>query len=201
MGIKKAVLKKARRKSPAPKPEPAPPVATQGLPEEPEQLGLGIVTDPAIVDILDDRLLLPSALSALAFGISETALKKWKIKHRTQRGRQTLYYLPDLIKYRVSRADSSDNNLSISRTRLAMAQADKTELEVKTMRGELIPADLVLHKWSEIVAAARIKILGTKSKVKTQIPRLTDDELKIIDDTIRAALEGLADSGLQKTTK
>ena len=53
--------------------------------------------------VLDERLLLPQSTCAIALDISVNALRKWSITPRERRGRQVLYYLPDLFDYREQR--------------------------------------------------------------------------------------------------
>lgn len=45
------------------------------------------------------------------------------------------------------------------RARLLKAQADKTELEVKTLRSELIPSDEIAAEWAGLVVAFRSRLL------------------------------------------
>lgn len=46
------------------------------------------------------------------------------------------------------------------RARLLKAQADKTELEVKTIKGELMSQDQIAEQWSGYVMAARSRLLS-----------------------------------------
>lgn len=45
------------------------------------------------------------------------------------------------------------------RARLLKAQADKTELEVKTLKSELIPSDEIAAEWAGLVVAFRSRLL------------------------------------------
>jgi len=152
-------------------------------------------------EILDSRLLMPQKVVALAMGISVQAFQKWRLKWRMKRGRENLYYLPDVVQYRFEREDPTALNLGSERARLASAQANKAEMEVKVMEGELIPADAVLSNWEPIVGAARAKILGIKSKIKTAIPKLNERDLKKVDTICRGALEDLANNGIPASKK
>ena len=204
---KKAASKKAARRPPVKaagarptRKKKAAPKKRAAAPAEPQQAAL-FEPDASLAGVLDERLLVNQSVAAIAFDISVEALKKWKIKPKHRRGREALYYLPDLIAFRVARADSNENTLSTERARLARAQAEKTELEVKQMRGELIPAAVILQNWTPLVGAARQKVLAIKTKIKTQIPNLTDDDLKKVDVICRSALEDLANGGIPKTTR
>jgi phage terminase Nu1 subunit (DNA packaging protein) len=159
------------------------------------------VVPPYVQPIVDERLLLPQSVCAIAFGISVDALRKWRVKPRRRQGRLVLYYLPDLVNYRDLREEKPALSLNYERARLAAAQADRTELEVKQICGNLIPAHEVLEAWEPIVIAARSKILALPSKLKTAIPKLTDHDLGKIKTMVRGALEDLANSGIPKRVR
>ena len=154
---------------------------------------------PAYVQpIVDERLILPQSVCAIAFGISVDALRKWRVKPRRRQGRQVLYYLPDLMSYRDLRDENPALSLNLERARLAAAQADRTELEVKQMRSELIPVHAVVETWEPIVTAARNKVLAIPSKLKTAIPNLTNHDLGMIKTIVRSTLDDLANGGIPK---
>jgi len=157
-----------------------------------------VITAPAI---LDQRLMLPQKVCAIAFDVSVEALKKWRVKPRGKIGRETLYYLPDLVSYRLARDESGRLNLTDARARLSSLQADRVALELETMRANLIPADVLLQTWEPLVAAARAKVLSIPSKLKTAIPKLTDKDLKKIRKIARESLESIAKSGLSKKSR
>ena len=67
------------------------------------------------------------------------------------------------IKYLQDRAAGRDiepQDTYAERARLLKAQADKTELEVKSMNGELISTDQVELLWGGLVAAFRARMLA-----------------------------------------
>lgn len=67
------------------------------------------------------------------------------------------------IKYLQERASGREilsTDAHLERARLLKAQADKTELEVKAMNGELIAAEQVEILWSGLVSAFRSRMLG-----------------------------------------
>ena len=156
------------------------------------------VVPPYVQPIVDERLLLPQSVCAIAFGISVDALRKWRVMPRRRQGRQVLYYLPDLMGYRDLRDENPVLSLSRERTRLAAAQADRTELEVKQMRGELIPMHAILETWEPIASAVRTKVLGIPTKLKTAISKLTSHDLAKIKTIVRSTLEDLANGGIPK---
>ena len=110
--------------------------------------------------------------------------------------------MPDLSKFRDQQRDvDATQNLTAERGRLASAQADRVELEVAQLRGELIPAHLILENWEPIAAAARAKVLGLPSKLKTAIPKLTDKDVIKIKKIVRGTLEDLANGGIPRSPK
>lgn len=143
--------------------------------------------------IKDDRLLLPQKVCALVFSVSFQAIQQWPVKPRKKVGRTQLYYLPDLAAYRDFHGrKQKDYDLTEERARLAAAQADRTELELETARGNLIPAEDVLAAWEPIVGAIRAKVLGIPSKLKTALPKLTERDLQKIKKIVRQTLEDLS---------
>jgi len=151
--------------------------------------------------ILDSQLLLPQKICALAFGVSVQALQRWPIKPRMTRGHEKLYYLPELIDFRLNRDEPGKLNLGTERARLAAAQAERTELEVEVLKGSLIPSDVILENWEPVVGAARAKVLAIPAKAKAAIPKLTDRNVARLKTICRAALEDLANGGIPKRAK
>ena len=60
------------------------------------------------------------------------------------------------------------------RARLIKAQADKTELEVAEMRGQLIPIEIIEHDWMQHVSSCRMRLLAIPSKSAFQIASLKE---------------------------
>lgn len=167
---------------------------------EPEQQSL-LPPDPKLAQLLDERLLVPQRVAAMAFDITVEALKKWKVKAHSKRGRETLYNISELISYRMERVDANEHDLIASRARLAKAQAFESELRAEQLKGNLIPADILLENWEPLVGAARQKVLAIPAKLKSQIPHLTDDDLKLITEICRGTLEDLANGGIPKRAR
>ena len=206
--VKKAAPKRIPQRASARRPAPKKPhdrKTAKGKPapgnqqapaEPPGQVQLELVsTTPIDAGIQDDRLLLPQHTCALVFNVSPQAIAKWKVKPRRRIGREQLYYLPDLSNYRDQQRDAkTETDLTKERARLAAAQADRTELEVATMRAELIPADDILAIWEPLIGAARTKILSIPSKIKVFMPKTTDKDLKKIKTLCYRILTELANA-------
>jgi phage terminase Nu1 subunit (DNA packaging protein) len=117
------------------------------------------------------------------------ALTKWKVRQE--------------IAKLIEDDDGKLLNLEQERARLASAQANKCELEVATLRGDLIPRELVTATWQALVAAARAKMLSMPTKVAHTVvvcETLLEVE-EVIKEQIYEALEELATDGLPDTVK
>jgi len=81
-------------------------------------------------------------------------------------------------------ADGTEDPLDLTeqRARLAKAQADKTELEVSVLRGDLIPGDVVKDTWDGFIAAVRAKLIGLPS---TAAPRVAGGTLREAEAELR----------------
>lgn len=79
-------------------------------------------------------------------------------------------YIEHLRKQAAGRISKDGKyDLIAERARLAKAQADKTELELKIKKGELMYVDVVEHGWKCLVHAARSKFLALPTKMAPQL--------------------------------
>ena len=93
---------------------------------------------------------------------------------------------------------SGGGDIAEEKTRLTKAQADKAELEVSELEGQLIPAQLVQDTWTDFVANARAKLLALPSKIAHQVIALdkyAEAEL-LIKENVHDALSELAENGI-----
>ena len=93
---------------------------------------------------------------------------------------------------------SGGGDIAQQKTRLTKAQADKAELEVSELEGQLIPAQLVQDTWTDFVANARAKLLALPSKIAHQVIALdkyAEAEL-LIKENVHDALSELAEDGI-----
>lgn len=87
----------------------------------------------------------------------------------------------------------SSADLEAQRTRLVKAQADKAEISVKILLGELLPANAVLTAWSNILAIVKTTMLNLPNKLA---PRLASESntakiRDVIEGEVKSALEEL----------
>ena len=79
-----------------------------------------------------------------------------------------------------------------SRARSEYEKANLLELNRKKEEGQLLRREDVEQAWASAVNITRTKMLGVPSRAKQQIPHLTPDEVELIRDLIREALDELA---------
>jgi phage terminase Nu1 subunit (DNA packaging protein) len=80
------------------------------------------------------------------------------------------------------------------KARLTKMQADKAEMEVREMSGELVRVDDVLQDWESILMDCKGKLLSIPSKLATLVTDIENpaEAQNLIEDHIREALEELA---------
>ena len=64
-------------------------------------------------------------------------------------------------------------DLTFQTARLKKSQADKTELEVSVLRGDLLPAEVVESTWGNYVSACRAKLIVLPSTLAPRVAGLT----------------------------
>ncbi len=97
------------------------------------------------------------------------------------------------IKYLQGRAGTEKRDYAVERTRLTKAQADKVEMEIKVLAGELLPSSLVESIWSKMTSAARQRLLAVPYRMAQAA--LSAESFQAIEaaaaDLIREALNEL----------
>lgn len=97
------------------------------------------------------------------------------------------------IKYLQGRAGEEKRDYAVERTRLTKAQADKVEMEIQVLAGELLPATLVETVWGNMTSAARQRLLAVPYRMATAA--LSADSFAAIEtaaaELIREALNEL----------
>ena len=143
---------------------------------------------------IEERLLLPRRLIAVAFGVSADSVGRWAVQPREKRGREALYYLPDVIAYRQSRNIPAQLELSRERARLAKEQADKTARENELGRAAVIPVEQAAELWERICTNIRTRILALPSILAPRVVGLSAAKVqKVADELCREALTELSD--------
>ena len=86
-------------------------------------------------------------------------------------------------------------NFQEEKARLTKMQADKAEMEVKEIAGELVRVEDLLNAWHEILMDCKGKILSITSKLATVVIDVDDpaEAQELIEFHLREALEELSD--------
>lgn len=132
-------------------------------------------------------------------GRSEPTLTTWQkrgmpIKLEARRGASNQYDTADVIAWMIRQEiekltvgeDGTVHDYEAERARLTHHQANKTELEAKVLRGELIPADTVERVQGSMVGAFRSKLLSMPTKTAGKVQHMAD--IADIEDAIRAEI-------------
>lgn len=89
-------------------------------------------------------------------------------------------------------ADEELPSIAASRQISEAYKAKMARLEYEQEAGKLVDAEEFRAKFAEMVVSARTRLLGVPSKAKGRIPHLTVDEIGVLDELIREALEEVA---------
>lgn len=145
-----------------------------------------------------DELLFSQQEIAALLGISTQAFVKWNVPSKEKRGREVLYYWPDVLAVRDKRlrpqsgGEGFDKNFE--QARVDRARADRLELENAERRGELVYVSHMQEIFSRAVTAfrARLRAAGAKLAplVNPENPNVARDH---IDREHDEALAELAD--------
>ena len=110
-------------------------------------------------------------------------------------GKEVLYESKDALQAVYGQYKNKEaRTLEGERTRLASAQAEKTELEVEVIKGNLIPADTVEETVNSMVSAFRARMLSLPTKAAPLVLPLADltEAESIIRDLVYEALTELS---------
>lgn len=108
-----------------------------------------------------------SRLADLTGRAKETVSKAVKAAGLTPivRGKAHLYESREVIPLLFDALDAEQLDLTKERARLAHHQANRTQLEEDALRGRLVPIEDVERNWSEMIAAARAKLLALPQRI------------------------------------
>lgn len=89
-------------------------------------------------------------------------------------------------------SDQQGSSYQQARAVREVFQARTARLEYERLTGKLVPADEIEARWAALVTDTRNRLLGVPSKARVLIPQLTFEDIGILTDLIREALEDLA---------
>ena len=88
--------------------------------------------------------------------------------------------------------ESEIPDYTISRARAEYEKANLLELDRKKKEGELLLRTDVHKAWSDAINASKTKLLALPTMAKQRIPHLDLEEIEILTELVREALEALA---------
>ena len=144
------------------------------------------------------------------FGVARATIANWRRqgmpcespgKRGTPGQYDTVACIDWVINRRLGTPDALD--LNEERARLAHHQADKTALEARVLKGELVRTLDVLEVWQSMAGAARAKLLAIPRKLAGTIvyAKTPAEAEKALSTAIAEALDELARSGLPRATE
>lgn len=146
----------------------------------------------------NDPRSLSQADAARILGKTGRTLRYWT-DQGAPRNADGTYSIPDLVEWLIQARASSPGDLVLEseRARLAKEQADKTALENQVRRGKLVEVEEVRQLWTDLVAAARARLLAMPSKLGPMLTNIADANVAAsrIRDEVYAALSELSESG------
>ena len=100
------------------------------------------------------------------------------------------------IEYQKNQVRAKTGSKEEEETRWTKLRADKTEVEIKALTGQLIPAEEVGNVWAQVMAALRSKMLSIPSNLKIKRPDIDMDGISFVEKEIRGALEEASRDGM-----
>lgn len=113
---------------------------------------------------VDERYLYKKKDIAFLFGVTVQALDGWDVKPHRREGNKSLYYLPDVIAWRLKRDTKETLDLTKERARLAAAQAEKTEMENEKTRGSHVDKEDVIKATADFINSLKSSLEAEGSR-------------------------------------
>lgn len=139
-----------------------------------------------------------SKLASLTGKDRTTIAKRVKDLTFTEKANAKLYESTEALPVIYGLDSQGDLDLTGERARLTFHQANKTELEVAQLRGDLIPREIVIATWQAYSANARAKLLSLPTKAAhaaiaaTQLHEIEE----VLKEQVYEALAELASDGI-----
>lgn len=137
------------------------------------------------------------------FGISERSFTEYQrnpgfpIKEDNGRGQANVYCTAAVYKWLARR--EAGKNAETGKERLDNIRANREELAYAKDLEELVPADLVEERLTNVVIAIRSDLLNGNAQLKAELDTEydTDIDVDILHDHSRQILEGLSEISLE----
>lgn len=108
------------------------------------------------------------------------------------RGRTKLYRIRDAVDTAAQPPQDASADLVKARERLERLRADREEIGVAKLRGELVVLDEAARAWQGMIARAKARFRSVEKQVKLKIPKLTAKDLRIVRKLHDSALVELS---------
>jgi len=99
--------------------------------------------------------------------------------------------LREALRQLATEPDTPDRAASLARRDAARAQL--AEMQAAERSGELISAETAKQTWASVATIVKTALLAVPSRAKQQIPRLTLEEVAVLEELIHEALVEVAD--------
>ena len=156
-----------------------------------------------------DRFIATKSQLSQILGVSERSLSEWQkenpplpILREGGPNDENRYDAADCVRWYVDRSIRKAK-IELPRDRLSNMQANKTELEVAELAGELCRSNDVTQLWGEKTAAARAKLLPFPSKIAQRIatPERMAEVQAAAQEVVYEVLNELAGDGLPEVAR
>ena len=153
------------------------------------------------------KKLINKELVALMLGVSKKTITHWQKRENdplplAQGGRAHLYDIAPVHEWGIRQrtkdlgvaSDGKVYDYQAERARLTHTQANKADLELALMQGDVIPAEQVTEAWTEIVMNVRARLLAmpTRAAHLVHAAASTDEAREILANLSREILTELA---------
>jgi phage terminase Nu1 subunit (DNA packaging protein) len=129
---------------------------------------------------------------ASVLGVNHSTVSRFSFPVHETKGRQNIFDIGQCVKLYIASLKPQESEEGQShKDRLTKAQADKTELQVKKMRQELIPAEIVERQWATYILNCRNKLIVIPNSLAGQTRAEYAHDEKLIKDAILNALQEL----------
>ncbi len=145
---------------------------------------------------MNSKFLFNKGDSAKVMGVSVQAFSKWNIEPVKKSGRETFFYLPDIIDYRLSRETDETLSLTKARTELAAQQADGHKMKNAVSRRELAPVELLTFALADMASQAISILDSLPLRLKKKCPKLTARDIEFLRKEIIKTQNIIADTKL-----
>lgn len=122
-----------------------------------------------------------------------------KLFVKSEEGKYDLaIFVQKWVAYNISREASDDADIDTIKARHEKAKAEKTEIEVEKLKGQLVDVGEVKRLWGEIANSVMQNLIHLPSKLAPMLTMMdnTDVIADIIDREIRTVLEALSETPL-----